>query len=74
MPYYLCIGDDALEDSSRHRTKRDAIDAFREVAEELAQYGQTITGTVHIADKRSECVDDPDLYLCIGPRGGVQCN
>ncbi len=73
MPYYLCIGDDTLEDSSRHRTKRDAIDAFREVAEELARYGQTITGTVHIADKRSECVDDPDLYLCIGPRGGVQC-
>lgn len=74
MPYYLCIGDDALEDARRYRTKRGALDAFREVAEELARYGQTITGTVHIADKRSECVDDPDLYLRLGPRGGVQCN
>ena len=73
MPYYLCIGDDPLEAACRYATKKDALNAFREAAEELAQYGQTITGTVHIADKRSECVDDPDLYLCIGPRGGVQC-
>ena len=74
MAYYLCIGDDTLEDSSRHRTKRDALDAFREVAEELARYGQTIHGTLHIANKRSECVDDADLFLSLGPRGGVRCD
>jgi len=73
MPYYLCIGDDTLEDSSRHHTKRDALAAFREVAEELARYGQTVHGAVHIAAKRSECDDDPDFYLRLGPRGGVQC-
>ena len=73
MPYYLCIGDDTLEDASRYRTKRDALDAFREVAEELARFGQTVHGTVHIANKRSECAEEPDFYLRLGPRGGVQC-
>jgi len=73
MAYYLCIGTDTLEDSSRHHTKRDALDAFREVAEELASYGQETYGTLHIAAKRSECDDDADYFLSLGPRGGVRC-
>ncbi len=73
MAYYLCIGDDTLEAACRYATKKDALAGFREVAEKLARYGQTVHGTVHIAAKRSECVDEPDFYLRLGPRGGVQC-
>lgn len=73
MPYYLCIGVDTLDDACRYETKKDALDTFRDVAQGLARFGQTVYGTVHIADKRSECVDEPDFYLRLGPRGGVQC-
>jgi hypothetical protein len=73
MAYYLCIGVDTLDDACRYATKKDALDTFRDVAQGLARFGQTVHGTVHIANKRSECVDDPDFYLRLGPRGGVQC-
>jgi len=73
MAYYLCIGDDTLEAACRYATKKDALAGFREVAEEMARFSQTVYGTVHIAAKRSECVDEPDFYLRLGPRGGVQC-
>lgn len=74
MAYYLCIGSDDLSEASRHHRLRDAVDAFREVAEEHTRYGNTPPGgTIHIAAKRSECVDDADYYLSVGPRGGVRC-
>ena len=74
MAYYLCIGSDDLSEASRRHRLRDAVDAFREVAEEHTQYGNTPPGgTIHIAAKRSECVDDADYYLSVGPRGGVRC-
>ncbi len=73
MAYYLCIGDDTLEAACRYATKKDALAGFRDVAQGLARFGQTVHGTVHIAAKRSECVEEPDFYLRLGPRGGVQC-
>lgn len=73
MPYYLCVGSDTIEDSSRHQRLRDAVDAFRDVAEELGHYEQRIAASVHIAPKRSECDEYPDYVLSVGPRGGIRC-
>ena len=73
MPYYLCVGTDTIEQSSRHHRKSDALDAFREVAEELARYDQRVEGSIHIADRRSECDEYPDFVLSLGPRGGLRC-
>ena len=73
MPYYLCVGSDTIEDSSRHHRLCDAVDAFRDVAEELGRYGQRIAASVHIAPKRIECDECPDYVLSVGPRGGIRC-
>ncbi len=63
-----------LADSLRCATKRDAVEEFRAVAQELLGFGNTAPhGTIHIATKRSKCVDDADYYLSVGPRGGVRC-
>lgn len=73
MPYYLCVGTDTIEESSRHHRLADAIDAYRDVANDLGRFGQGIDGTIHRAAKRSECDEYPDYVLSIGPRGGVRC-
>jgi len=73
MPYYLCIGNDPLDVAARHTSKRAALAAFHVVAEELARYGQAIEGTIHIAERRSECAEYPDFVLSLGPRGGLRC-
>jgi len=72
MAYYLRMGNDYLNEAERHATLRDAVAAFREVANELGRYGQRIEASVHIADKRSECAEYPDYVLSVGPRGGVR--
>ena len=71
--YYLRMGNDCLDEAERHATLRDAVAAFREVANELGRYGQRIEASVHIAAKRSECDEYPDYVLSVGPRGGVRC-
>lgn len=74
MAYYLRIGSDFLDDAERHATKADAVAAFREVAEEFDCFGsEPPDGTIHIADRKSELVEDADYYLSVGPRGGVRC-
>ena len=73
MTYYLCVGADPLDDACGYARKSDALDTFRDVAEGLARFGQSIEGTIHIADKRSEIVEYPDFVLSLGPRGGVRC-
>lgn len=73
MPYYLCVGSDTIEDSSRHHRLRDAVDAFRDVAEELGRYDQRVNASVHKAPKRNECDEYPDYVLSVGPRGGIRC-
>jgi hypothetical protein len=73
MAYYLRIGTDDLNEAERHTTLRDAVAAFREVANELGRYDQRIDASVHIAAKRSECDEYPDYVLSVGPRGGVRC-
>jgi hypothetical protein len=73
MNYYLRMGNDYLNEAARHATLRDAVAAFREVANELGRYDQRIEASIHIAAKRSECDEYPDYVLSVGPRGGVRC-
>ena len=72
--YFLCVESDTLAEASRHHNKREALAAFREIADEFDRFGNMPPyGTLHIAAKRSEAVDDPDFFLSVGPRGGVRC-
>ena len=73
MAYSLRMWYDTLDESERHATLRDAVAAYREIASELAGYGQHIEASIHIAAKRSECAEYPDYALTLGPRGGVRC-
>ena len=70
--YYLRFSGD-YEEYAGYNNKKDAIAAYKDVAEELGRYGQEIGATLHIAPSRMSLVDDPDFYLTLGPRGGVRC-
>ncbi|WP_186083105.1 hypothetical protein [Burkholderia gladioli] len=72
MAYFLRMGSDYLEQAEKHRTKADAIAAFRETSDELNRYGQSITGSLHIADSMDDVVEYPDFVLERGPRGGIK--
>jgi hypothetical protein len=63
MKYFLRIGKDYLEEAVPYRTLSEAKQAYREVAEELDRYGQSIEASVHVAPKASEVVEYPDLLL-----------
>ena len=69
--WYLRIGDDTLEEALRFTQKVDAIDEFRRVAEELAQYDQAIYASLHIAPSRAEVVEYPDFVLSLNESGRV---
>ena len=69
--YFLRIGSDYLEESKAFNTKRGAMRHFRRVAQGLADYGQSIEATIHIAPRKSDLAEYPDFALSLGPRGGV---
>lgn len=73
MKVFLRIGDDYLEDSVPCFSKAAAIDRFRDVAEELARFGQEIEASLHYARSPEELAEYPDCVLSLGPRGGVRC-
>ena len=72
--YWVCLGTDHISDPHirAFETKAGAIFHYRCVAEELAQYGQSIEATIHMAQHRDELVEYPDYVLSLGPRGGVR--
>ena len=70
--YYLRIGADELELARPYRTRAAALAAFGHAARELAQYGQDLGASVHLAASRAELAEYPDLVLSLGPRGGVR--
>lgn len=70
--YYLRMGMDTLDEAVGYWTKSAAVAAYRDVAEELDQYGQVIDGTIHMAPTRYEIAEYPDFALSLGPRGGVR--
>lgn len=71
MKCYLRMGSDTIFDVKRYASIKDAEDAYREVAEDLARFDQQIDATIHIANNRDELVEDADYHLALGPRGGL---
>lgn len=71
--FFLQFQSGTPEKPERHASLKDAKAAFLEVATELAQHGQSIVATVHIAPTRYEIAEYPDYALSLGPRGGVRC-
>lgn len=71
---YLRVGNDPLEDATRHETIADAKADFKAIADDLGRFGQTINATLHIAPDFDSVVEDPDYLLEIGPRGGLVCS
>jgi hypothetical protein len=71
MKCYLRIGDDYLTDAKRYRSKREACDVFREVAEDLGRFEQSVDGWIHYANNTDELQEYPDFFLSLGPRGGL---
>lgn len=72
MPFFLRLGADALEDAVPFRTRAGALRGFQRVAEELAEYGQELEASVHVAPDRESVDEYPDYVLALGPRGGVR--
>lgn len=70
--YFLRLGSDDLDQARRYRTRADAVAAYGYAARELAEYGQDLAASVHLAPTRAELVEYPDLVLSLGPRGGVR--
>lgn len=70
--YYLRLGSDDLDQARRYRTRADAVAAYADAARELAEYGQDLGASVHLAPTRAELVEYPDLVLSLGPRGNVR--
>jgi len=69
--WYLRIGDDTLDEALRFAQKVDAVSEYRRVAKELAQYGQAIDASLHIAPSRAEVVEYPDFVLSLNESGRV---
>ena len=69
--YFVRIDNDYLEDAKAFQTKTGAVAYFRRTAQELYQYGQTCTASIHIAPRLSDVVEYPDFVLSLGERGGV---
>jgi hypothetical protein len=69
---FLRLGDDSLNRAIAYRSRAAAVAAYRAVAVELDQYGQSIEATIHLAPDRASVDDYPDFALALGPRGGVR--
>lgn len=70
--YFLRMGSDDLDQATRYRTRADAVAAYGYAARELAEYGQDLDASIHLAPTRAELAEYPDLVLSLGPRGGVR--
>jgi len=74
--YFLLIGSDLitdLADADAYDTKAAACRAYMRTAEELADYGQDIEASLHIAPSADAVAEYPDFVLSLGPRGGLIC-
>jgi hypothetical protein len=73
MFYFLRYDNDYLDAALKFAYKKNAINHFRNTAEDLSRYEQHVEATLHIANFRDELVEYPDFVLTLGPRGGVRC-
>ena len=69
--WFLRIGNDTLEEAQRFTSKRDAVNAFKLVADELAFYGQAIEASLHIAPSLDVIAEYPDFVLSLNENGKV---
>ena len=67
--WFLRMGDDTLDDVERYPTKAQAVMAYKNVAKELAQYGQAIGATLHIAPTLDAVAEYPDFVLSLDEDG-----
>ena len=72
MHCFLRTGDESLEESTGYPSVKAAVAAYAACARELDRHGQTIDGTIHIADSREEVGEYPDFVLSLGPKGNVR--
>jgi hypothetical protein len=70
--YYLRLGADGLDQARPYRTRAAAVAAYGYDARDLAEYGQQLDASIHLAPTRAELVEYPDLVLSLGPRGGIR--
>lgn len=70
--YWLIAGSDSFFDAEPHETKKDAVNAYKWAAQELAEYGQELEASIHVADSWENIAEYPDYVLYLGPRGGVR--
>lgn len=68
---FLRIGDDALESAVRYTTKEAAVEAFKDIHDELAAPGQQLHAALHICKRKTNMRPTPDYVLKRGIRGGV---
>lgn len=73
MKAYLRIGADTLDAAKRYPSMRAAIEAYAEVARELARYDQRIEASLHFARNREELQEYPDRLLSLTVRGAIKC-
>ena len=70
--YFLRLGSDDLDQARRYRTRADAVAAYGYDARDLAELGQELDASIHLAPSRAELSEYPDLVLSLGPRGGIR--
>lgn len=69
--FALRMGNDYLDDAVLYLNLRDARQAFKQTATELARYGQAIEATIHMADTPDHIVEYPDYTLKLNGQGRV---
>ena len=69
---FLRLGNDPLDNATRHSTIQEAVDAYAEAARELDRYGQKLEATLHLAPGWGLADEYPDYVLSMGPRGGIR--
>lgn len=67
--YFLRIGNDYLEDAKPYPSRKEAIAAYLEAAQELDRYGQALGASIHIAPDANAVVEYPDLILSLTASG-----
>ena len=70
--YFLRLGADDLDQARPYRTRAAALAAYAYTARELDRYSQDLIASVHVAPSRDQLAEYPDLWLSLGPRGGVR--
>ena len=73
---YIRFDNQYLEDAEPCDSIAEAKRYFETTARDLARYGQEVTASLHVYDRRitegNHCQEYPDYLLSIGPRGGVR--